>query len=54
LTIHCRFFSVRPIGGDCLTLDGDEFHHVTTGMRARAGEELEIADGHGHRRHPEK
>jgi 16S rRNA (uracil1498-N3)-methyltransferase len=42
-----RFFSVQPIGGDSLTLDGEEFHHITTVMRARAGDELEIVDGRG-------
>lgn len=47
MTTQRRYFSNLPIGEDSITLDGEEFHHIATVMRARVGDEVEMVDGKG-------
>lgn len=42
-----RYFVAHPIGGDRVTLDGPEGHHLTHVMRAKPGEEVVLFDGSG-------
>lgn len=42
-----RFFSANEAINGLITIDGDEFHHITRVMRHRVGDELEIVNGRG-------
>ena len=41
-----RFFC-REIAGDRVTLSGEDAHHLSRALRARAGEEITVCDGEG-------
>jgi 16S rRNA (uracil1498-N3)-methyltransferase len=42
-----RFFSSRPIADECVTLDGQEAHHLLHVMRAKVGQGVTLFDGSG-------
>ncbi|MEQ8787758.1 MAG: 16S rRNA (uracil(1498)-N(3))-methyltransferase [Pirellulaceae bacterium] len=42
-----RFYSTQPIEGEAVVVDGPEAHHLLHVMRATAGTEVVLFDGHG-------
>lgn len=42
-----RFFSPWNPTDQTVTIEGDEFYHIRTVLRAREGEEIELINGHG-------
>lgn len=42
-----RYYSIQPLGGERVTLEGDEAHHLARVMRAQRGEEVVLFDGTG-------
>jgi 16S rRNA (uracil1498-N3)-methyltransferase len=42
-----RYFSDEPLQGEAVTLRGSEAHHLLHVMRAKAGAEIIVFDGHG-------
>jgi 16S rRNA (uracil1498-N3)-methyltransferase len=45
--LHQVFTDLLPAVGETLRLDGDQRHYLGRVLRARAGEELRVADGRG-------
>ena len=42
-----RFFPPSEIVNNQVTIDSEEYHHITNVMRCRLGDEVEIVNGRG-------